>query len=554
MVSVSIGIEQKSYDEKKESSRRAKFERILLAVIAIVARLPLMYIFFGSADMKNELPITRLIFAHDGGPFVLPYPYFPLVGMFSWLSGWLTMVTNLPISFCYKLIPCIFDVLLVLLVYDIVKKSSSKKKTFLIGFACALAPVPLLVNGIHFQWDSIVLFLLVFSFYLRDYFEPSWLTQLCFGVFFALAFFFKPYAAIFGLFFFTPYKNFREKLGPLWHHIAMVAAIELSACGLFFIVFKTTGLSLVEGLWYVVPVFATLAGWIFFVLVKLRPWRQWPDEFVRYLELQAIAVIGALGCAAIVCAVLHCFGFSILGIVDFILRYANQGAPQCGLPFAVPFSLFPLSVILKNRVWLLALIGFIAHRYYRGRLDLWTSILLSFTAVLGCAGIYAPYLQWPCVFFLLAQFYRSAVLYNILAATYLFLFCVHPFSNVRFPYQNMLSFAALCNFSWLMPSLFFTQDYFVGVLSVLGNYIIPFFCIGITWYGLCRTVPAEPPQRKLIQFSLRHNGYVGVLTLIFCGVGLCWLAVDQTNFFARFDDAVAYKMTLYKTYEVRREE
>jgi hypothetical protein len=549
-----MGIEQKSLDEKKENKKFLLMERIVLAVIAAAARFPLMYIFFGSADMKNELPITRLIFAHDGGPFVLPYPYFPLVGMFSWLSGWLTIVTNLPISFCYKLIPCFFDILLVLLVYDIAKISLSKKKTFFVGLACALAPVPLLVNGIHFQWDSIVLFLLVFSFYLRDYFVPSWLTQLCFGIFFALAFFFKPYAAMFGLFFFTPYKTFRVTLGRLWLHSMCVAAIGVVACVLFFIVFKTTRLSLFEGLWYVAPVFASLVAWIFFVLVKLRPWREWPDEFVRYLGLQAIAVVGALSCAVVVCIVLHYFGFSILGIVDFILRYANQGAPQCGLPFAVPFSLFPLSVILKNRVWLLALIGCIAHRYYRGRFDLWTSILLSFTVVLGFAGIYAPYLQWPCVFFLLAQFYRSAVIYNLLAAVYLFLFCVHPLSNGRFPYQNILSFAALRNFSWLMPSPFFTQDYFVSVLSVLGNYWIPFFCIGVTWHGFSCGAFAEVPQRKKEQFFLLRNGYIGVLTVIFCGVGLCWLAVDQANLVVRFDAAVGHKVAWYKTCEERREE
>lgn len=534
----------------------APIQRLIIVMSAFLIRFPLIFIFFGSADMRNEIPITKLIFAHTQGALHLPYPYIPLAAMFSWASGVLNIYTSLPLSFCYKLIPIFFDILLTILVYDIFKRSKPELAAK-VGLLYAFAPIPLMINCIHFQWDSIVLFFLVLSFYLRDYFNDSLLKYFMFGMLFALSFLFKPYTLAFAFFFFTPFKGLSQKLGHIWCIAKFGASLLITAAITIYIICRLTRFSFEKA-------FVQLADYknlfiIVFVIVALLVlaalsyvYCKSSEDLKVYFTYQLVALVGMLATVVAVLSILHLLGFNVLAGIDHLLRYANKGTPQFGLPFAYPFTLKPLRLWLENRMWLLIVTAFISYFYYNEQIDGFTGIFLSFMAMMGLSGLYAPYLQWPFVFFLLAGFFRLCAVYNLLVSIFLLLFYCNPYSNYAFPYESMLSFAALKSFAWLMPPHFLSDYSFIPVLALLSNYVIPIFSLGTIWYGLQlatdKTLIFLRRQKK--NFTLINNGYLIANICLLLTIIVVWRLVDTRGFDGVLNDVTVQKMLWYHTYRL----
>lgn len=537
--------------EKKYS---AVVERFIIFISALIVRFPLIFIFFGSADMRNEIPITKLIFAHTQSGLHLPYPYVPLAAMFSWAAGVLNIYTSFPLSFCYKIIPIFFDLLLAVLVYDIFKRSKPDL-AFKAGLLYAFAPIPLIINCIHFQWDSIVLFFLVLSFYVRDYFNDSLLKYFLFGLLFALSFLFKPYTLAFVFFFFTPFQGFAQKLGHSWCIVKVIALLTTLASIALYVICRMTRFSFEKSLLLNASVMqGCIVGLmilcILFCILCVRLYVSASQDLKTYFHYQSMSLLGMSITVIAALTVLHFLGFNVLAGIDHLLRYANKGTPQFGLPFAYPFVMQPFRLWLENRMWLLMVTAFISYFYYHDQLDSFTGILLSFLAIIGLSGLYAPYLQWPFVFFLLTGFFKAGSLYNILVSIFLLLFYCNPYSNYAFPYESMLSFAALKSCAWLMPPHFLSDYSFIPLLAMISNYLIPFFSLGTVVYGLqasaCKASLFLSRRRKNI--SLINNGYLLANISLFLSIVIAWKFVDTNGFDRVLNEIAAQKMLWYHTY------
>lgn len=533
-------------------------QRFVIVMSALLVRFPLVFIFFGSADMRNEVSITKLIFAHTQGALNLPHPYIPLAAMLSWAAGVLNIYTSLPLSFCYKIFPIFFDLMLVVLVYDIFKRSKPEYAAT-VGLLYAFAPIPLIINCIHFQFDSIVLFFLVLSFYVRDYFHDSYTKYFLFGVLFALSFLFKSYALLFLFFFFTPFKNFSHKLGHLWCIGKGAASLICTAAITVYIIARLSRFSLTRCAVQIIEYLPVLVFWgiiIFVILAMIAAlsylYKKSPADLRLYFSYQASAVVGMLLTVATVLGVLHLLGFNVLVGIDNLLRFANHETPLFGLPFAYPFTITSWRILLENRLWLLSITGLVAYIYYQEQIDTFTGIFLSFMAIMGLTGLYAPYLQWPVVFFLLAGFFRLCALYNLLGAGFLLLFYCNPYANFSFPYQSILSFSAFKSFAWLMPPHYVTDQSFIPVLALFGNYIIPIFSLSTIWYGIWYALQKALIflRRQKKQLSLVRNGYLIANTCLFLIIIIAWKFLDVRGFERILNDVTVQKMLWYHTYQL----
>lgn len=130
---------------------------ISIFVVAAAARPVVAWLFLGSVDIINDtLDSARLA---DGNLLSPRVPYLPGIHLLLWLGGHLAARTGLPVAFCYKLFPCLFDSLIA-----VVCGLSSPRR----GWLYALAPVPVIVMGLHGQWDGVFLYFLILSlFFLR---------------------------------------------------------------------------------------------------------------------------------------------------------------------------------------------------------------------------------------------------------------------------------------------------------------------------------------------------------------------------------------------------
>lgn len=129
--------------------------------MAAASRLFVAYLFFGSVDIVNDtLDSARLL---DGSLFSARVPYLPGIHLLLWLGGQLAVRTHLPVAFCYKLFPCLFDSLIAVL---IALSSADQPRSFLLGFLYAFAPVPVIVMALQGQWDGVFLYFLILSIFL----------------------------------------------------------------------------------------------------------------------------------------------------------------------------------------------------------------------------------------------------------------------------------------------------------------------------------------------------------------------------------------------------
>jgi hypothetical protein len=184
----------------RESKKRKRNEKITVFLVAFLLRVIFGGLFFGSVDMAVSTQDGANVV---GGGLLTYLPYFPVIHVFLWFGGIINILTPLPATLCQKLIPIIFDSLLAVLIYNIIKRKFPGL-SFKNGLLYALSPVALIHNSFHGQWDSICLFFLVLAFYIRDFFKEKRSKYFLFGILFGMSFFIKPMTLTFLVVFFKP--------------------------------------------------------------------------------------------------------------------------------------------------------------------------------------------------------------------------------------------------------------------------------------------------------------------------------------------------------------
>jgi hypothetical protein len=177
----------------------ARRDRLLVGAVALVLRVGLGLVFFGSIDVTNSVVNSQRLFNSQE----VHLPYFPIVPILIWLGGVLNVHTQLPVAFCFKLVPILFDVLLAMLLYD-VQARRCPASSFRLALLYAISPIALLITSIHGQWDTICLFFLLLSLNLVDDPVQNRRTRLLAGGCFALSFLVKPLPAVCLPFLFPP--------------------------------------------------------------------------------------------------------------------------------------------------------------------------------------------------------------------------------------------------------------------------------------------------------------------------------------------------------------
>lgn len=172
----------------RRSTARAVLPYVAVFVVAAASRLFVAYLFFGSIDIVNDtLDSARLL---DGSLFSARVPYLPGVHLLIWLGGQFAVRTGLPVAFCYKLFPCLFDSLTAVL---IALSSADRTRSLRLGYLYAFAPVPVIVMALHGQWDAVFLYFLILSTFLLGL--GSRRGDLLAGAAFVLSVIAKPVAA-----------------------------------------------------------------------------------------------------------------------------------------------------------------------------------------------------------------------------------------------------------------------------------------------------------------------------------------------------------------------
>ncbi len=173
--------------------------RLLVGAVALVLRGGLGLVFFGSIDLTNSVLNAQRLFDSQA----VHLPYFPIVPILIWLGGVLNVHTQLPLAFCFKLVPILCDVLLAMLLYD-VQARRCPALSFRLALLYATSPIALLITSIHGQWDTICLFFLLLSLNLVDDPVQNRRTRFLAGGCFVLSFLVKPLPAVCLPFLFPP--------------------------------------------------------------------------------------------------------------------------------------------------------------------------------------------------------------------------------------------------------------------------------------------------------------------------------------------------------------
>lgn len=182
--------------------------RLLIFLAAILVRGIVGWIFFGSVDVTNAMLYSPRLFDGEAAS-AIKVPYLPGIYQYLvWLSGVLAVHTVMPLTFCYKLFPILFDGALAVLVHDAVLPDRRRARNA--GLLYALAPVSVIITALHTQWDSIAFSFLLLSFLLIA--KQSAKANALAGVAFVLSVLTKPIAIPFlPLLFPAPWVMFRAE-------------------------------------------------------------------------------------------------------------------------------------------------------------------------------------------------------------------------------------------------------------------------------------------------------------------------------------------------------
>jgi hypothetical protein len=513
-------------------------QRILIFFSAIIVRVIPAYIFYGSIDVSAFIGIH----AHTLNHTLELYPAaiwcsFPVIPFYLWLCGLISILTCLPLAFCFKMVPIFFDALLAVLLFDLVRHVRPRH-ALRVGMLYALSPIALIITCIHGQWEALPIFFFVLALYVRTCFQDSYKKHFTYGALFAFSFLLKPLPMVFGLFFFTPWPLLRQHLGRLYSIMCVLCSVAIALIGIVFFACKinrSLSLSLCMQRVVVSPYLLGSVGVLVLLVVVLvisvKPRLSWPPDFKKYLAYQLSGIVGALVMIGICFIALTAYGFNVLCMIDKVLRYFNQGIQTCGLPFGYPFNQGLLALVLKNRVWLMVVLACFAVLYYRGKFDIFHAVLASLMLIFGASGISPQYLLWVPPFLLITGFYRTAAFFTFVCTTFFFVYYMHPMTNPVVPYQSMLSFAALKYFSWLMPPSFFMQEWSLTLVRVLGNYIVPLVCLGtvavVLWYVRSGTLRLNFSSQQPL--CIIKNGYLIASFCLTVGIALLMTVVTQTG-------------------------
>jgi hypothetical protein len=476
-------------------------QRGLILLIALVVRGVAGWIFFGCIDLTNTLLNSEALAAGQHGRME-SVPYFPVIGVFTWLGGALNLWTDWPLAFCYKVVPLTCDALIAVLIYDILR-ARRFALAFWAGLFYALSPVPIIINGLHGQWDSIVLFSLLLAFHIREDFRESGWGDFLFGAFFMFSFLVKPFAIIFAPLFFRPWTTVDRRPVGTWYGLVLAGLI-----GLFF---WNLGLGIP---WWVMLALTTAYACVALVALNLGVRLQLPAAG-SYARRQLPALAGLVLVAGLALFLFNAFGYSVPAAFQRVLNYSRSGVQIFGLPFARPFSGLPQ--IFQGRMWILPLIGLILLWYFAGRLGPFQALLAGFGVTLGTAGLNPQYLIWPVPLLLITRRFRLAGLYTVVATGFLLLFYANPYSSYIL-WENMNTLTALKSCAWLMPATDYGDPNLLDLIRGLGNYALPaimlFLAALILLPLLGNQATAERPAPGRARLRPWHNLHIWLVLFL----------------------------------------
>lgn len=503
-------------------SHRSLRQQVTIVFTALLLRGVVGYIFLGGCDLFAFFRITDCFFKDGiGGLFPLEN-LFPTLPFYLWFCQFLNAYTSLPVGFCFKIVPIFFDVLLALLIYRIIQARNGRY-AFAGGMFYALSPIALTVCAIHVQVESLFLFFALLAFYVRDYYVDSYKKYIFYGAIFALSFLLKAVSLMFLPFFFVPYKNIWAQIGKWKNVVFLLGAAFVSMLVACFSLIKIYRLQIGDILNFVTRFYLLIGllgvlciALIFYGVLLLR--KQKTSNFCKYLIHQACALGGLFGLVGVCFAIFYFLGVDIALMIDSVLRYFNHGAQVLGFPYVLPET---VRLILKNRFLIMSLLGVVTWFYYKGRLDVYSALMLCIASILGLLFITPTYLLWLVPFLLIDERYVFAVWYNISVMAFYLLFYSNPFSDPRISYQNILSFVPLKKYAFLVPSDFFLKKELVWVIRLLGDLVIPLSCLVFVFYlfvSLFKTRHHVPSSRmcrlEFISGSIFKNPLV-ILPLLF---------------------------------------
>ncbi len=525
---------------------------IVLFAIAFVFRAIFGIIFFGGIDLRSYAVLAYATLNHSL-PSVPFFNYFPLGAFYWWFAGWLHVKTALPYAFAFKVVPIFFDALLTVLIYQMLRKRGSNV-AFACGLLYAFSPLTLIIDCMHGQWESVFLFFLLLSFYIRDYYADSLKKYMCVGFLFAVSFLIKPLSIIFlPLLIVVRHDLWKELLRFKKCLFFIGSGLLLGFSFAFFVAFwfvKSQSISLAM-------LMKTISAWgmgllivsigCLFGLFLVKIWKNSTVQFRRYLVHQGTMFTGMALTFFIACIGFIFMHFDMKALVDTILRCFNQGSQIIGIPFAWPFTSYAwLAAMVKNRVWFVLVIFLISLYYYLGRFSPTRAMLLILVFIMGFTGLSPQYLVWLVPMMLLEEQFGFSAFFNLCVSCVFLLYYANPFSNAVAPYQNILSFAVLKGFRWLMPPVFLLDEKVVVYLRILGNYVLPFLCIvffihSLRKMGKTSSLKWASAKRPFFAF---FSGFL-LINIIFSLVILMIMFMTHDDLASQFYSRSALKLQAY---------
>lgn len=229
------GIEILPPRDTRSQPRRKPYSRLLIFSSSFLLKAVLGALFFGSVDVVNSATNSLALLAGEQ----VHLPYLPTINAFLWFGGVLSAVLPVALPLSVKLVPILFDSLLAVLIYDLVRRSEPRL-ALRAGMLYALNPVAILIAGFHGQWDAIALFFLLLAFGFLAYHPNDPRTQFLFGAVFGVSLLIKPIGLPFLLLF--PERTGGRR-STYWPVMGLGAVL-----GIAFGIFWSHGYSLLDSL------------------------------------------------------------------------------------------------------------------------------------------------------------------------------------------------------------------------------------------------------------------------------------------------------------------
>lgn len=494
--------------------------------------------FWGGCDLGIWQRINVQLL--EGTSYFLPY--FPFIEWFIWIGGILAVHLHVPIHFCYKIFPIIFDALNAVLVYDLALKMLPSFSARRAALLYAFSPLAVFAVSLQAQWDSISIFCLLASFYVRTFFTQRPATYFAFGMLFVTAFLVKPITIMFFPFFFLPYKGLKKELGarfwPLMYWggaggtVVILILLNMKMKLPLFLPCDRQLILIIGGIFIG---WAALGTWLVALI-----WKRASVAFKNYLTLHLAAISGVLFTLLGYLIIIAFSRFDVIETFTTVLRHMNRGTIVFGFPFMHFFKNNLLGAMVKNRIILLAALMPLVTAYYLSRLSIFAALFITYLLTLGLSGLLPHYFIWPLVLLLGGGFYRLTALYNLLGVIVGMLYYLHPeASSVSVPYQNAAGFLPLKALSFLTPPFFYNTSFALKIFELVAHYLIPLFFLSSAWYVWSQRGMYTKVAEKKRKGGGRIRGIYLIVTLGTIGVGFL-----LTGLFSKSMSAVAVQAAI----------